>query len=225
MKLVGIKKIIFCILISLTSLSFAQFGKQKFTDVADFFVTFGPGLTTSSETNGLGNITWQLGGGITYQINNSLSVDPRFCVFFNYYKWDPEHCQSVISSVENRTSTVTNLLVDIPLAFNFKIFDHKINLGAGLGILSRIGLISGDVDKNEPGITGTVAEDHKLIVKNFWNKLNFLYPEICASYVYKMMNGMSYGAEFRFYLPLGSLISNKNMNCTMGAISFKVCFL
>lgn len=242
------KKGIFAALILIFSL-FSLFGQQTISDIVaspskdssktekesffssidkSLFFTLGPRLlvnTDSSTGSAPSPICYSFGLGGDFLFQNGFLLEGQASFFTNYYLWDGEKARP--AEVENRTATALSSMIDLCCGYSWvkgQNQSHYISLMGGTGIFLRYGLLSSGVSGDDPNRNGqsTASQDLSDINSSFYSKANFLYQQIAFSYSYKMSDFWKIGGEFRFYIPVGSIISGDGMDGAMFSLSLKL---
>lgn len=172
-------------------------------------------------------VKFSLGAGGDFTFKNGILLQAHGSLFTNYYLWDGEKAQP--SEVENRTATALSLMIDLAGGYALKAGKskkHLVSLAAGLGILVRYGILSGDVDESDlnPETGTTASDDVSSINKDFYKNLNFFYPELALSYSYIATETWKVGGEFRLYAPLGSLINESGIDGMIISAAIKLSY-
>ncbi len=192
----------------------------------DFFFTLGPmGMLNTNEDTAGAPSPIMFSGGIGFEFFNDKPVNfqPKISFFSCYYLWDGE--KAIPAEVENRTSLVPSLLLDLDLSHTWIINKNAIQAGAGISVLGRYGLLANGVNEDDRGgtDTSTAGKDVKSINSWFYQDLNFLYPNITISWMRQLESKWHAGLEARFYIPLGSLTSGNGLNNSLAFLGIKVC--
>lgn len=226
------KKIILCSLFALISINvFSQEAEavnsepapQEKSSGSSVFFTMGPQIMYNSDEGSAPNpIYYTLGLGANFLEDKFINLQTRISFSTNYFLWNGKDAKP--AEIENRTATVINSMIDLTGMHTWGS-NHKIQAGAGLGVFARFGLLSDGVDSDSPGAkeNSTAADDVSSINSWFWSDMNFLYPEIAASYTYEFSK-WQIGGEMRLYFPLGSLITGDGLDGFMATASVKIIF-
>ena len=172
-------------------------------------------------------VMYSLGIGGDFILKNNIFLQTHGSFFTNYYLWDGERAQP--AEVENRTATALSLMLDIDGGYRFKIGKtkkHFVSVGGGIGFLARYAFLSGDVDSSEVNrVTGSTAgDDVSDINSNFYAHLNFFYPEVLLSYSFILSENWKIGAEFRTYIPLGSILNGTGADGMIFSLAAKLSY-
>jgi len=199
-----------------------------------FFVTAGPMLmvNTDDETSSAPSpIMFALGFGYDFFQDRNLFGEVRGSFFTNYYLWDGENAQP--AEIENRTAVALSCMLDMTCGHIWVRGLNQFSLSGGLGFLIRIGLLASGVESDDQGGEydgtnySTAGDDVSSINSWFYSKANFLYPEICFSYlraIPSFLGKCMVGGEFRTYIPFGSLISGNLFDSMIFDLAVKVQF-
>lgn len=178
--------------------------------------------TASKEKSAPSPVLFDIGGGAIINITDLISLEPHLNFWTQYYLYDGK--DALPAEVEHRTATMLCFMFDIPVGFNFKIGNHTLTPGAGLGLLLRFGFLSNGVKSNDRGTTGTADNDVEKINSWMFEKARFLYPEIFFAWDYKISEDFSAGAVLRCYIPIGSIIDGKGLDATIINLSARFIF-
>lgn len=192
------------------------------------FFTLGPKLmlnTDSSKKSAPSPIMYSLGVGGDFSFAKGLLLQAHASFFTNYYLWDGENARP--AEVENRTATALSLMLDLTGGYTFALDEgkkHLLSLSGGLGFFIRHALLSNGVDADDLNReTGSSAgDDVSEINGTFFSGLNFLYPEFALSYSYILSENWKAGAEFRTYLPIGSLADGRGIDGMIFSLAAKL---
>lgn len=187
-------------------LTFAQSFRKN------FFLTGGLCTVISIGQKSYTPVLFSVGGGYSFKIKNNFYLDTRISFYSNYYLWDESLQAALPSEVENRTSTSINIALDLPFVASFNFGKHTLRAGGGLGLIPKINFLSSGVSTNDEGSSGSAGEDLNLINKYLWSYARWIYPQIALSYSALLTNGWRAGLDFKYYLPLTSLIKGRGLN-------------
>ncbi len=190
-------------------------------------LTFGPLLMLNTDNTDEGApspIIYSFGGGADFYFYDDFFVEPRLTFFTNYYLFDGENAQP--AEIENRTANALSFMLDLTAGRRFEFEKHSFLISAGAGILSRFAFLAGDVDSSDAGtVAGSSAGDDLSSINNwFWSDLNFFYPQFNFSYLYKFTETLKIGCDFRAYLPLSSILSQKGVDGMIFSLAARLCF-
>ena len=161
--------------------------------------------------------------GIIFPAELKLSFQPRLSLFANYLLWY-EDC-AYPAEIENRTATSFNCLLDFPAVYRFDITEKQmLEAGGGLSLLLRYAKLSNGLDEDDEGYSGSAGSDTDEINKWFWKDGNFLFISGNVDYLYKFSRRIKAGPEFRFYIPVGSLVSGNGLYHAMFSLGVKARF-
>lgn len=194
------------------------------------FFTFGPKImlnTDDATKSAPSPVMYSVGIGGDFTFKNKILAQAHASFFTNYYLWDGEKAQP--AEVENRTGTALSSLIDLTGGYTFslgKSKNHLVSLAGGAGFLVRYAFLSGDVEGDDVNPqTGTKASDDISDINgDFYSNLNFFYPEILLSYSYILSDNWKIGAEFRTYIPLGSISSGNGMDSMIFSFAAKLAY-
>ena len=190
------------------------------------FFTAGPMLmlNTDSSTHSAPEPIMFAGGiGADFFNSKPVRAQARLSFFTNYYFWDGEKARP--AEVENRTATVLSFLLDTCAVYPINRGAATYAFGAGLGFLARYGVLSNGVESSDSGSSDqlTAEKDVSSINSWLWKDLRYLYPEFTFSYTHAIPStDLTVGADFRFYLPLGSLMKGNGMDASLFSLAFKL---
>lgn len=216
------KKNILVLLILFTSCTFIFANNKNY----NFFATLGPSIlvnTDDSTKSAPSPVLFTVGVGADLLTNKIISIQPKISLFTNYYLWDGESPRP--AEVENRTALVISSLIDLDIFHSFKFSKNEVQIGGGIGILARYGVLAFGVAKDDKGGTSeqNAGEDVKSINNWFFKDLNYLYPNIMFSYTRTLNSGWKAGIESKLYFPLGSLMNNNNFDSAIISFGLKLC--
>lgn len=169
-------------------------------------------------------IIYSLGIGYSFKIGSFFIIQPRLTGWMQFYSWDADTAYAYPAEVEFRTATVFSFMIDIPFIISLGTEKNSFEFGAGLGILPRFGILSNDVSASDTGTSGTAESDVAEINSWLWSNARYLYPEAVISYTRMLKENWHVGAEYRFYLPLGSLVSGHGMDSMMMTFALRLSF-
>ncbi len=200
-------------------------GKESFARKIKFFVTAGPKMminTDSTKKSAPHPIMFSGGIGCDIFEDRLITLQPNFTFFTNYYIWDGEDAQP--AEVENRTATAFSFLIDLCAGHTWHFGKNSIQALGGTAFLLRYSIRSSGVHSGDLNpITLTKAgDDVKDINRWFYKRLNFLYPEICLSYMRHINQFWNIGADIRAYFPLGSLTHGEKFDGAIFSVAFKI---
>ncbi len=190
------------------------------------FVTAGPMLlvNTDSSTNSAPSPI-MFSGAIGTELfkNKPVWGEARLSYFTNYYFWDGEDARP--AEVENRTATLLSFMIDLCGIYPIKKGENIFGVGGGLGFLARYGVLSNGVDEDDSGFsdTETASDDVSNINSWLWESGRFLYPQFAFHWERDLGDtDLSAGIDFRYYLPLGSLISGNGLDASIFTLTFRL---
>lgn len=207
-----------------TFLNFMSTYFQPIVSNTNLFFTGGLVYTLSTGDKTISPINSSLGIGYSFHLLPFLLFQPRLTGWGQYYLWDNAAQYAYPAEVENRTSTTIGVLTDFPFVMTVGTKKNMMELGLGAAVLARYSFLANAVsadDLNSDGST-TAEEDVHAINEWCWDSVRWLYPETFISYIHLLSNGWRLGLETRFYLPLGSLISNHGMDGMMLSVSLRL---
>jgi hypothetical protein len=140
-----------------------------------------------------------------------LFLAPSASLYGVKYLWGND--RPLPAELENRTSSVFSLLVDVPAVYAIEQNRMTWSFGAGLSILARYGFLESGVSSDEK-ITGEdldAGEQVKAINKYFWNSGRWLYPTVQAGVKYRLETGWGAGVNFRLGVPIFNLWSTPSV--------------
>ena len=213
-----------------TGQSFTNFLNKYFSPlVSKNSLIFTNGLTYMLSTGSVtlsapSPIIYSLGIGYSFKIGSFFIIQPRLTGWMQYYTWDADTSYAYPSEVEFRTATVFSLIADIPFIISLGTEKNAFEFGAGFGFMPRFGILSNGVSDTDTGTSGTAASDVNAINNWLWSDVRYLYPEAVISYTHLLGENWHVGAEYRFYLPLGSLVSGHKMDCMMMSLALRLSF-
>lgn len=176
----------------------------------------------SKEISAPSPVLFSFGGGAIIGLTDLITLEPHLDFWTQYYLFNKE--DALPAEVEHRTATMLCFMLDIPVGFNFKIGNHTLTPGAGLGFLIRFGLLSNGVKANDKGYSGSAQSDVDKINSWMWNNARFLYPEIFFAWDYKISEKFRAGLVARWYIPVGSLIDGKGLDASILNLSARFIF-
>lgn len=188
--------------------------------------TMGPILIVNTESNtksAPSPIAFSCGLGLKFMPDNFYSFEPRVSFFTNYYLWDGEN--ALPAEVENRTATALSFLIDLPLVFNIAQNEkHGFELGGGLALLARYGILSNGVESSDSGASGDAGGDVSEINSWFWGDMHYLFPELTGAWNFKVNEKLKAGVESHIYFPLGSLANGRGLDAMMITFAARLMF-
>lgn len=140
-----------------------------------------------------------------------LFLAPSASLYGVKYLWGND--RPLPAEVENRTSSVFSLLLDVPVVYVIENNRMQYSFGAGLSLLARCGFLESGVSSDEiiTGDTLDAGEQVKAINKYFWGSARWLYPTVQTGVRYKLETGWGAGATFRLGIPLFNLWSKPSV--------------
>lgn len=197
------------------------------TKKLDYIFNFGPSIiinTDSSSSSAPSPIVFPFSFGVDIRFTKVISLQPTLGLFFSYYLWTDE--KAAPAEIENRTATVASFFVNIPVEFSFalkKNDSHSFQAGIGPSALLRFAFLANNVNSSDFGSSGSAQSDVENINNWFWQNANFLYLRANFSYLFKLSQKSKVGLEASFYLPIGSIITEKNINSAIvsTAVTFR----
>ncbi|MCR5605987.1 MAG: hypothetical protein K6F69_04115 [Treponema sp.] len=190
------------------------------------FFSLGPILNISLDENSAPNpISYSLGVGKIFDINETFSIQPRITLFTQYYLWSGE--KALPAEIENRTAFTSCSIIDIPI--NITLLENNtktksFEAGIGPSFFLRYAFLANGVKSSDSGVSGTAASDIKKINSYFYNNLNYLYTELYFSLNYKTKKKITIGLESKYYLAIQSLINKNFFNQNMFTVSIRFLF-
>lgn len=169
-------------------------------------------------------LIYSLGIGYSFKIGSFFIIQPRLTGWMQYYSWDEDTAYAYPAEVEFRTATVFSFMIDVPFIISLGTEKNSFEFGAGLGFMPRFGILSNDVSASDTGTSGTASSDVAEINSWLWSSARYLYPEAVISYTRMLKENWHVGAEYRFYVPLGSLISGHGMDSMMMSFALRLSF-
>ena len=213
-----------------TGQSFTNFLNKYFSPlVSKNSLIFTNGLTYMLSTGDVSvsapsPIIYSLGLGYSIKIGSFFIIQPKLTGWLQYYTWNEDNSYAYPAEVEFRTATVLSCMIDIPFIVSLGTEKNSFAFGMGLGFLPRYGILSNGVSSADTGTSGTASSDVNAINNWLWSSVRYLYPEAVISYTHLLGENWHVGAEYRFYLPLGSLVSGYGMDSMMMSIALRLSF-
>jgi len=202
----------------------ADVTKKEFP--VNFYLTFEPSLilnTDSGENSAVSPVVYPVSFGAMFFGNKPVTFQPRLSFFANYYLWyDGE---AYPAEIENRTATVFHFLLDLPAVYRFTLKDrHSFEFGLGPAFDFTVTVLSHGVTGSDSGYTGSADSDTGEIRWSFWKNGRFIYITTQTAYLFNFSKKLSFGPEFRFYLPCGHLFSGDGFNHSIFSLGAKIQF-
>lgn len=199
---------------------------RPFFEVTDFFVGFTPLLYISTESNykgGPSNIAYPLYFGIAWPRNHWISIQPSLKFYTSYFLVNDG--QVFPAEVENRTGQGFSFLLNVPVVFKANFWDKSnLKLSAGLAFLIRFAVAAPGVGDDDDGYFGSAKKDISFMNKNFYEGAKFIYLSTSADWMFNLNNGMQFGPELSFYIPVITLASEFSLYGTMISAGVKIFF-
>lgn len=158
-------------------------------------------------------IVFNPGFGIIWPNEGFISIEPSLNFYYSYYLWYDG--RALPAEIENRTSTTLSFMLDIPAVFTLPINTTKLKLDIGASMLMRFGWLSNGANE---------AQDVEMINHYFWSQARFLYLSGGITWMVGLPSKTKFGPFAKFYLPLGSLIANEELNGMIISAGLKVSF-
>lgn len=187
-------------------------------------VTSVPGMQSNGDPGGLSSAPSPLVGflgaeyryAIPYTFGGTkplpLWFAPSATIFTVDYLWAND--RPLPAEIENRTSYVISLLLDMPVVYTIEKDRFLYSFGGGPAILARYGFLDSGVSadaKSYPNEPYTAGEQVKKINSYFWGAARWLYPTIQAGARYKLETGWGAGLTLRIGIPVANLWSTPSV--------------
>lgn len=176
-------------------------------------VTTVPGMQEDGNPGGLSSapspIVPFLGAEFRYRlpVRFPILVAPSVSLYPVQYLWANE--RPLPAEIENRTSYVPSLLLDIPILYTVEKDRFLFSFGGGPAILARWGFLEFGVpsDAINPGESLDAGEQVDAINEYFWKSGRWFYPTVQAGVRYKLETGWGGGFTLRTGIPIFNLWS------------------
>jgi len=180
-------------------------------------VTVVPGMQANGNPGGLSSapspIATFLGAEYRYPLPIQRPIDfaPSLSIYSVQYSWGND--RPLPTEIENRTSYVGSLFLDMPFLYHIEQKRFMFSFGAGPGILARCGFLESGVpsDAKNPGETLNAGEQVKAINEYFWQSGRWFYPTLQAGVRYQLATGWGAGLTLRLALPMANLWSTPHV--------------
>ncbi len=187
-------------------------------------VSVAPGMQSSGDPGGLASAPSPLAGflGAEYRVkipkslgsstDQPLRFAPSASLWGVQYLWADE--RPLPAEIENRTSYVGSLYVDLPILYTIDKNRFLWSFGLGPGILARYGFLESGVSADEKSYEGeelTAGEQVSAINDYFWQTGRWFYPSLQAGVRYRLDTGWGAGLTLRLGLPLANLWSGEGL--------------
>ena len=136
-----------------------------------------------------------------------IDFSPSLSLYGVQYLWGND--RPLPAEIENRTSYVGSLFLDLPFLYQYNLNRFTISAGAGPGILARYGFLESGVPSNaiNPGETLNAGEQVKAINEYFWQSGRWFYPTLQTGVRYQLDTGWGAGLTLRVAFPMANLWS------------------
>lgn len=137
-----------------------------------------------------------------------LFLSPSASLYGVKYLWAND--RPLPAEVENRTSSVFSLLMDVPVVYVLEKDRMTYSFGGGLSFLARYGFLESGVapDERITGDTMTAGEQVKAINRYFWGSARWIYPTLQGGVRYRLDTGWGAGLNLRLAIPFFNVWSN-----------------
>lgn len=189
----------------------------------DFVISLGPGIyvnTANKLTSAPSPIVYPITFGFIWPNYTYLAFEPTLTFFYMYHLF--YNGMALPAEIENRTTVTLNFMLNLPLVFSLYYGDNRLQLNGGLGVLMRFGLKANGIDRNAPGLTGTIQSDISEINKWFWSNARFLYLSAGASWLFGLTGNLKAGPTVNIYFPVGTIFSHENIQGMIATVGMKV---
>lgn len=227
MKRLGLPILTIALLVLAPAMLAAEYSDWSFFGGLNFIynsdgagVTSVPGMQSNGDPGGLSSapspLTGFLGAEYRYQIPYTfggtkpipLYFAPSATIYTVDYLWAAG--RPLPAEIENRTSYVISLLLDMPVLYTIEKGRFLYSFGGGPAFLARYGFLDSGVSANEKSYEGeeyTAGEQVKKINSYFWGAARWLYPTVQAGVRYKLDTGWGGGLTLRVGIPVSNLWS------------------
>jgi len=180
-------------------------------------VTDVPGMQANGNPGGLSSapspLAAFLGTEYRYPLPIKMPIDfaPSVSIYGVQYLWGND--RPLPAEIENRTSYVGSLFLDMPFLYHIELNRFMLSFGAGPGILARYGFLESGVpsDAINPGETLNAGEQVKAINEYFWQSGRWLYPTLQTGVRYQLDTGWGAGLTLRVAFPMANLWSTPHV--------------
>lgn len=161
------------------------------------------------------------GVAVAFPLGGRLSFVPGLEFYSAYYDWAND--RAVPIGVEGRSATVAALILELPLAYDFRLprakgvsalgsgassAQQKISVQGGLALLARAAFMA-------EGLLPFEQEDAQAklgpITDYFWGKGRYLYPSLGLGYSYELADWVSFGVSARVMIPIFNLWTEEGL--------------
>jgi len=211
------------ILILAPSTLWAEYSKLSFFGGLNLiYNTDGEGVTvvpvarTKGNPGGLSSAPSPLATflGVEYRyplpIQRPIDFAPSVSIYGVQYSWGNENDRPLPTEVENRTSYVGSLFLDMPFLYHIEQNRFMFSFGAGPGILARCGFLEFGVPSDAKAFkdeTLNAGQQVKAINEYFWQSGRWFYPTLQGGVRYQLATGWGAGLTLRLALPMANLWS------------------
>ena len=186
-----------------TAPAFGQGGAEAFR--ASWGVLVVPVMDPASVSN-VANpaLMFDLGASIRFPLDAApaVSFDPSADVYWSYYELS-EGGRPWPTTVEERTSFVLGLILDIPVFYRAPpLGPFSFEVGAGLGFHVRYGFSAA---------ADAPTEDVEAINRYFWKMGRFFMPSTSLRAEYKLTDRVAFGFSARAFWPVFNAWAGEGM--------------
>lgn len=175
-------------------------------------VTKIPGMKPDGTPGGLDSAPSPLAGFLGAEFRQPLPTPikldfaPSASIYGVQYLWAND--RPLPAEIENRTSYVASLFLDLPLLFHFDTTSRLMfSVGAGPGFLARYGFLELGVPSNaiNPGEKLNAGDQVEAINDYFWDENRWFYPSAQLGVRYRLATGWGAGLTLRAGFPVSNL--------------------
>jgi len=183
-------------------------------------VTDVPGMQANGNPGGLSSapspLAAMLGAEYRQPLPLPVQIDfaPSLSIYGVQYLWGND--RPLPAEIENRTSYVASLFLDLPFLYRIDLNRFMLSFGAGPAILARYGFLESGVPSNaiNPGEKLNAGEQVKAINDYFWQSGRWLCPTLQTGVRYQLDTGWGAGLTLRVALPVANLGSTPKVPFT-----------
>lgn len=200
--------------------------KKTFLQRTDLVLQFDPTIYLSPESHAnksnVVNIYYPITIGAQWPNDFFISFQPSLSFFLMEHLWFDKY--ALPAEIENRTSTTLSFLLNLPAVYTLNFKDNsRLHISAGLGLFFRFGILANGVNPYDSGYSGSAKKDLELINNWFWDNGHWVYFTFGTSWLYPITSTIKVGPVLNAYIPMGTLIDQRNVQGLMFSLGIKLC--
>jgi hypothetical protein len=165
-----------------------------------------PESTSSGELQSApSQIHFAPGIGLRLPSDTLVCFAPSLIGFAGYWLWSGE--KALPAEVEQRTTWVPGILIDLPAVVNIRTANSIFSIGTGIAFLLRYAFLANSVPEEESG-------DRDLMNAWFWQNARFVFPSAQFGWDFITENGWAIGISLQAYLPLAPFFDSGYQDMT-----------